>query len=125
VLSLLVVAVSQKVVDEDGAEWIFLVKSWPNGGETRRVYVMERVGKPFVTQPEDFNIFANFAQALCRKTSSRGACNFCVRLQHRTRAALPVCVGGEATFTLCECTWDGSFESFPGAASAPAWCMGP
>lgn len=35
----------QVVLDEHDSEWTFVIKSWPNGGENKRVYVMEKTGK--------------------------------------------------------------------------------
>ena len=34
----------QVVSDNNDNEWTFVIKSWPNGGENKRVYVMEKTG---------------------------------------------------------------------------------
>lgn len=34
----------QVVLDAHDSEWTFVIKSWPNGGENKRVYVMEKTG---------------------------------------------------------------------------------
>ena len=34
----------QVVLDVHDSEWTFVIKSWPNGGENKRVYVMEKTG---------------------------------------------------------------------------------
>ncbi len=31
-------------MDANDIEWTFVIKSWPNGGENKRVYVMEKTG---------------------------------------------------------------------------------
>lgn len=38
-------AMVQVVLDVNDSEWTFVIKSWPNGGENKRVYVMEKTGK--------------------------------------------------------------------------------
>ena len=35
---------SQIALDDNDTEWTFIIKSWPNGGENKRVYVMEKTG---------------------------------------------------------------------------------
>ena len=35
---------SQIALDNNNTEWTFIIKSWPNGGENKRVYVMEKTG---------------------------------------------------------------------------------
>ena len=34
----------QIALDDNNTEWTFIIKSWPNGGENKRVYVMEKTG---------------------------------------------------------------------------------
>ena len=34
----------QVALDANDTEWTFVIKSWPNGGENKRVYVMEKTG---------------------------------------------------------------------------------
>lgn len=34
----------QVALDANNVEWTFVIKSWPNGGENKRVYVMEKTG---------------------------------------------------------------------------------
>jgi len=34
-------------LDANDIEWTFVIKSWPNGGENKRVYVMEKTGINF------------------------------------------------------------------------------
>jgi len=34
----------QVALDAHDIEWTFVIKSWPNGGENKRVYVMEKTG---------------------------------------------------------------------------------
>lgn len=36
--------VLQTALDDNDTEWTFIIKSWPNGGENKRVYVMEKTG---------------------------------------------------------------------------------
>lgn len=36
---------SQVALDANDTEWTFIIKSWPNGGENKRVYVMEKTGE--------------------------------------------------------------------------------
>ncbi len=39
----------QVALDANDIEWTFVIKSWPNGGENKRVYVMEKTGMPSLT----------------------------------------------------------------------------
>ena len=44
VKQLLAVFDMQEMLDEHDVPWKFVIKSWPNGSENKRVYVMERTG---------------------------------------------------------------------------------
>lgn len=40
----------QVALDPNDTQWTFVIKSWPNGGENKRVYVMEKTGR-HIEQP--------------------------------------------------------------------------
>ena len=79
----------QVVSDVNDSEWTFVIKSWPNGGENKRVYVMEKTGTP----------------------PHNNACTACImpiigsNAAHSTLHAVHACMHFVAEVFQCICSW--------------------